>query len=113
MACKVEPSRLSMFCEIHGCTNRVNWAIGNPVAPRTRMMVCNNCLKELTESIPREMWPEVEETKGEAISKPITNTKVYTCDYCGESFERPGDKGNHSKICTKNPKNKGKSGKPS
>jgi hypothetical protein len=96
---KVKPSSISMFCEVHGCRKVINWAIGNPSAPRTQLMICNNCMKDLAAQIPEEFWPK----------EPELKDKVYPCDYCGEEFDTPHAKGRHHRVCPQNPKNEDKS----
>lgn len=116
MQCIIMPCTVSAFCETHGCTNRIKWAIGNQAAPRSRMHICGKCAHDLVDSLPEELLPKVAcqepEPELDPELEPGNNPgeKVYTCDYCGEIFHRPTDKGNHTRKCPQNPKNQAQGG---
>ena len=98
---KVKPSSISMFCEVHGCRKVINWAIGNPSAPGTQLMICNDCRRIRQLKYRREFWPK----------EPVPKDRVYPCDYCGEEFDTPHAKGRHHRgMPPKIPKTRRKAG---
>lgn len=112
MPLKVITSSLQTFCEVHGCINRVKYAIGNPAAPRTQLYICGKCMKDLIADLPKELLPNLgpEEVEPHEPANVSPQGKSYDCQYCGTEFSTPQAKGNHVKSCPMNPKNQGEGG---
>ena len=89
---QIMPVQVAAACETYNCYKKAAWAIGRPDGPRQLWHYhCDQCMRDI-ESAPEELRTH-ESTQ--------TDTKSYSCDYCGEPFEKPIQKANHMRNCPK------------
>lgn len=84
--CQIIKTSVSVSCETYNCHKKVSYAIGRPDGPpQLWRYLCEDCTKDMLSCIPEELQPEP--------------AKIYTCDYCGESFDASIKLATHSRTC--------------
>lgn len=85
----IEKEVFEIPCRIHGCNNRAKYRLGNMKgSPMAFFHVCEDCMKSMLESLPKELLPDneetckkVEESIKEEISEVDTNIDIENIGY--------------------------------